>query len=74
MVWSANALPEDEAVRRFLNFNDKGFISESNDSRAIQQLRYSPPKPQIEKDTYKKQVVARAKGNVLVSSLELEHH
>lgn len=75
VIWSANAVPELEKVRRFLNAKDRGLISESADARAIRDFlpAHSSTKPQIQRDTEKQLIIAKAKGDVLTSSLELMH-
>jgi serine/threonine protein kinase len=76
VIWSANAVPELERVRRFLNAKDKGSISDTVDARALREFLvvHSSTKPQIQRDTEKRLIIAKANGHVLTSSLELVHH
>jgi serine/threonine protein kinase len=75
VVWSASPVPELESARRFLNAKDKGFISEPAEARAVQQFvaEHSSAKPQLTRNDLK-QTIATTKGDVLVNTLELEHH
>jgi serine/threonine protein kinase len=76
VIWSATAVPELERARRFLNTKDRGLISETVDARAVKHFlaAHSSTKPDIRRDAEKRQIIAKAKGDVLTNSLELVHH
>lgn len=75
MVWSAEAVPELEAVRGVVNNTDKGTITDSNQTEAVRKfLQASRPKTEAHKDSVKKETNIKASGNVIVQRVELEHH
>jgi serine/threonine protein kinase len=74
MIWAAEAVPELEAVKGVVNPTDKGEIKDSGQSKAVRQFLEKHSSAPAEKDKTKKQTNVKAKGNVLVHHLELEHH
>ena len=76
MIWSADAVPELEAVKGVVNPTDKGEIKDSGQSKAVREFlkTHSSTAPVAEKDKNKKQTNVTAKSNVLVHHVELEHH
>jgi serine/threonine protein kinase len=76
MIWAAEAVPELEAVKGVVNPTDKGEIKDSAQSKAVREFlkEHSSTPPVAEKDKNKKQTNVKAKANVLVHHLELEHH
>jgi serine/threonine protein kinase len=76
VVWSAAAVKELEAVNDVVNDRDLGEIKDAAKARAVRDFlkSHSSSKPELTKDTAKKQSVAKAKGEVLVNSIELEQH
>ncbi len=74
VVWSAEAVPELEAVKGVANPKDKGEISDSAQRRAVEQFLKKHSSAVATKNTAKKQSSVKAGGNVLVHHLELEHH
>ncbi len=76
MVWSADAVPELEAVKGVVNPQDKGEISDVGQRRAVKQFleKHSAAELVAQKDRTKKLSNVKANGVVLVHRFELEHH
>jgi serine/threonine protein kinase len=77
IVWSANAVPELEAVKGVVNEEDKGTINEVAQAKAAREFltaHYSLSKPEVEKDKGNQQTNVRGKGEILVNLIELVHH
>jgi hypothetical protein len=76
LVWSASPVKELEAASQFVNDQDLGEIKDANKARAVRDFlkTHSSSKPEVSKDSAKKQSVVKGKGEVLVNSIELEHH
>lgn len=76
VVWSVSPVKELEAVADVVNERDLGEIKDPARTRAVRDFlnRHAAPKPEVTKDTAKKQSVLKGKGDVLVSVIELEHH
>jgi serine/threonine protein kinase len=72
MVWSATPVKELDAVTG----TDAGEIKDEAKVRTVHDFlnSYSSPKPEVIKDSSKKQTLVKGRGDVFVSSLELEHH
>jgi len=77
LAWSATPVPELEAVKSAVNEKDKGAINNETQAKAVRDFlisHYASAKPELEKDNVKKQTNVKARGNVVVSFVELEHH
>jgi serine/threonine protein kinase len=77
LVWAASPVLELEAVKGAVNEKDKGTINDGSQAKAVRDFlitRYVSTKPELEKDNLKKQTNVKAKGDVVVSFVELEHH
>jgi serine/threonine protein kinase len=76
MVWSASPVRELEAVTEVVNDRDLGEIKDPAKARAVRDFlnQHATPKPEVTKDSAKKQSVIKGKGDVLVNAIELEHH
>jgi serine/threonine protein kinase len=76
MVWSASPVKELQAVNDAVNDQDLGEIRDAAKARSVRDFlnAHSSPKPDVAKDSAKKQTVVSGKGNVLVRLIELEHH
>jgi len=77
LAWSATPVPELEAVKSAVNEKDKGTINNETQAKAVRDFlisHYASAKPELEKDNVKKQTNLKARGNVVVSFVELEHH
>ncbi|HSQ24959.1 MAG TPA: hypothetical protein VLN44_11120, partial [Pyrinomonadaceae bacterium] len=76
MVWSATPVKELEAVTEAVNDRDLGEIKDATKARAVRDFlnQHATPKPEVMKDSAKKQSVVKGKGDVLVNAIELEHH
>jgi serine/threonine protein kinase len=76
LIFSANAVPELEAVKQFANLKDRGLIKDADLNTRVQKFltAHSGAKPTLEKDDELKQTSLRIVGDVLVYSIKLEHH
>ena len=76
IVWSASPVKELDAVSGTVNERQQGAVSDIDQARAVRDFldRHPSPKPEVAKDSAKKQTIVRAKGDTLVSFVELEHH
>lgn len=76
LVWSASPVKEMEAVTSAVNEKDQGEIKDSTQARQVRDFlqKHSIPKPEVAKDSAKKQTTVKGKGEVLVNYIELEHH
>jgi serine/threonine protein kinase len=76
MVWSASPVKELEAVTEVVNDRDLGEIKDPAKARAVRDFlnQQATPKPEVSKDSAKKQSVIKGKGDLLVNAIELEHH
>jgi hypothetical protein len=76
LVWSANAIPELDAVRGYAIEKSKGAIDNPDSNRAVEDFltKHSASKPIVEKSTDRKQTTVRARGDLLVQLVQLEHH
>jgi hypothetical protein len=76
MVWSASPVKELEAVTDAVNDRDLGEIKDATKAKAVRDFlnQHATPKPEVTKDSAKKQSVIKGKGDVLVNAIELEHH
>ena len=76
IVWSASPVKELEAVKDFVNEQDLGEIKDASKARAVRDFldRHSTPKPEVSKDSAKKQTIVKGRGDPLVNLVELEHH
>jgi hypothetical protein len=76
IVYSPTAVKELEAVTDKVNDRDQGAIKDPAQARALRDFlqKHSSPKPEVTKDSAKKQTTVKAKADVLVNYVELEHH
>ncbi len=76
IILSPTAIKELEGVINTVNDRDQGEIKDSAQTRSVRDFlqQHSSPKPEVAKDTVKKQTIVRSKGAVLVNAIELEHH
>ncbi len=76
MVLSETPVKELEAVMNRVNDVDQGEIRDATQARAVRDFlqKHSSPKPEVTKDSAKKQTIVKGKGEVLVNYVELEHH
>lgn len=75
LVWSARPVSELEAVKKLINPNDAGEIKDPRQVSTIREFlrKHSETSPEAEKDREKMRTNVKAKGDVLVYPLELEH-
>ncbi len=75
MVWSASPITELEAAKEAAFKDSEGSIKDGPVMENLQQFlaRYSQSKPEIFKDTARRQTTVTTQGDVLVKLLELEH-
>jgi serine/threonine protein kinase len=76
LVWSANALADLEALKKWANSEDKGEIKDATQANSLREflLKNSSARPEVEKDEVKKQTSVKGKGELLIKLINLEHH
>ena len=76
IVWAAEPVKELEAVKGFVNPEDRGTIKDKALADAVRDFLNGAgaDKPAVEKDRVKKQTNVRGRGETMVSLVELEHH
>ena len=76
LVWSATAIADLEALKRWANAEDRGEIKDATQANALRDflVKNSASRPEVEKDDVKKQTTVRGKGEMLVKLIKLEHH
>jgi hypothetical protein len=76
MVWSASPVKELQTVTDAVNDQNLGEIRDAAKAKSVRDFlnAHASPKPDVAKDSAKKQTVVSGKGNLLVSAIELEHH
>jgi hypothetical protein len=76
IVFSESPVKELEAVTNAVNDQDQGAIKDAGKTRAVRDFlqQRSTPKPEVVKDSAKKQTIVKMKSDVLVNVVELEHH
>jgi serine/threonine protein kinase len=76
LVWSASPVPELEAVTGAANDRDLGEIKDGAKARTVRDFlkQHSATKPEVTKDSAKKQSVVKSRTDTLVDAIELEHH
>jgi serine/threonine protein kinase len=76
MVWSASPVKELQAVTDAVNDQDLGEIRDAAKAKSVRDFlnAHASPKPDVAKDSAKKQTTVNGKGDLLVNFIELEHH
>jgi hypothetical protein len=76
VIFSANAVPELEAVKQFATGKDQGLIKDARLNARVQEFlkAHSGARVAIEKDDELKQTSLRIPGTALVHAIALEHH
>jgi serine/threonine protein kinase len=76
IVWASAPVKELDAVADAVNDQDQGEIKDSAKLRRVRDFlnQHSSPKPEVAKDSARKQTTIKGKGGTLVSFIELEHH
>jgi serine/threonine protein kinase len=76
LIWTANAVAELEAIKRWANPQDKGEIRDADQAVALRDFlaKHSTPAPDAQKDEATKQTTITGRGEVLVKLIKLEHH
>jgi len=76
IVYSGAPVKELEAVTDKVNDRDQGAITDPAQARALRDFlqKHSTAKPEVTKDSAKKQTTVEVKGDLLVNFIELEHH
>ena len=76
LVFSANAVPDLEALKRFANKKDHGLINDAALRARVQEFlgAHSGAKATIEKDDELKQTTLTVADAILVHPIKLEHH
>jgi hypothetical protein len=65
-----------EAIKGFANSKDRGVISSPGLRTAVNEFlkAHSSSTPSVERDQEKKETTVKAKGEILVHVIKLEHH
>jgi serine/threonine protein kinase len=76
LVFSADAIPELEAVKQFANKKDQGLIKAAGLNSRVQEFlkAHAGTKATLEKDDELKQTSLKIPGTLLVQAIKLEHH
>ncbi len=76
VVWSVAPVKDLQAVTDAVNDHDLGEIRDPAKANSVRDFlnAHASPKPDVTKDSAKKESVVTGKGNVLVNAIELEHH
>ena len=76
IVWSASPVKELEIVTDAVNDRDLGEIKDAAKARSVSDYlkAHASPKPDIAKDSVKKESIVKGKGDMIVNAVELEHH
>ena len=75
LVWAEHSVPEFEAIKHLANPTEAGAISHPDQIIPIAQYlaRHYSNKPEVVKDEEQKQITFKAKGEVLVALVRIEH-
>lgn len=75
LLWSVRPVAELEAVKGLANADDKGMIKEAAQNKALADLLKSDssPRSESERDEIGKQTRVKAKGDLIIYPLNLEH-
>ena len=75
LIFAGREVPELEAVKGLANPNDKGVVKDPIQIEGVRHVlgRYSAARPETVPDETTKRTVLKAKGDLLVSLLKLEH-
>lgn len=76
LVWATEDVPELEAVKGFANPKDRGVINSPALRTTVNQFlkAHTSPGASIERNQETKDTLVRAKGDILVHVIKLEHH
>ncbi|MEP7214412.1 MAG: protein kinase [Acidobacteriota bacterium] len=76
LVWSAKALPELEAAKKYANAEDRGRIKDPQLSDSINSLLRTtePDQTNVERDDNKKESRVSANTDIVTHTIKLEHH
>lgn len=76
VIWSPSPVKELEAATGAVNDRDIGEIKDEAKARTVRDFlsAHSFPRPEITKDSAKKETIVKAKTDALVNAIELEHH
>lgn len=76
IIWAASPVKELEAVTEVVNDRDLGEIKNAAKAKSVRDFidAHASPKPEVTKDSARRESVIKGKGDVLVNAIELEHH
>jgi hypothetical protein len=76
LVWSASAIAELEAVKKWANPQDRGEVKDSAQASQLREFLagHSTSELDTKKDEVNKQTIVKSKGDVLAKLVNLEHH
>jgi hypothetical protein len=75
LVFCQKAIPELEPIRRFVNDESKGLITDSSVRDRVEQFlrTHSTDKPTVEQKTEQRQTRLASSSDILVHAIDLEH-
>lgn len=76
LIFAENPVSELEAIKRWVNPQDRGQIKDQSQANALRQLlsRHTGTNVKIEKDEQSRKTILRAQSPLLIRMLKLEHH
>jgi serine/threonine-protein kinase len=76
LIWTANAVAELEALKRWANPQDKGELRDADQAVALRDFlaKHSAIASDARKDEATKQTTVTGRGEILVKLIKLEHH
>jgi serine/threonine protein kinase len=76
LVWAKESQPELDALKRFVNPQDRGEVSDPVETGALREFlrTHSAPAATVEKDDSGRETSVKGGGDVLAYVIRLEHH
>jgi hypothetical protein len=76
LIWTAGAVAELDALKRWANPQDKGEIRDADQAVALRDFlaKHSATAPDARKDEATKQTMITGRGEILMKLIKLEHH
>ena len=75
MVWAEQPVVEMEAIKKLINAENQGEISDSSQITALREFfaKHTSQNQDVTRDAAKKVTVVKTQGDILVHLAELEH-
>lgn len=76
LVWSNKAIDELETLKRWANPQDKGEIKDANQTASLREYltHHATPAPELQRDDETKRTTLKARADLFVKLIKLEHH